>query len=141
MKSRIGVVEVVVGPIINRDALRRQAVPRVEVVRKERSHTRARVVTEVVPAHLSVIVRQPGGIGAGFRQQQQADVFVGVRGDQDDPRGLEVLIASHDVVDAGHASVRAHLERRDVRASDHLEVARVDSLRMVVMCVAFFALT
>ena len=125
----IGVVEVVVGPIIHGDALGGQAVPRLDVVRKECPHTRALVMTEVVPPHLPMIVRQPIGIGARLRQEQQAHVFVGIGGDQDDFRRLEILVASHHIVDAGHSSVRAHLQRRHVRACDHFKVSRVDGPR------------
>ena len=76
-----GVVEVVVGPVVDGDALRRQAVPVVQVAREQRGDAGALVVAEVVPADLAVVVRQAVGIGLRFRQQQQAHVLVDIAGD------------------------------------------------------------
>jgi hypothetical protein len=45
-------VEVVVGPVVDGDALRRQPVPVVEVEREQRCHRRGGVMGDVVPADL-----------------------------------------------------------------------------------------
>ncbi len=60
-------VEIIVGPVVDRRALSRQAVPVVELEREQRSHRIAGVVGHVVPAHLAAIVGEPVREGARFR--------------------------------------------------------------------------
>ena len=91
-----GVIEVVVGPVVDRDALRRQPVPVVEVEREQRGDGRAGVVAEVVPADLAVLFDEPVGKRLRLRQQQHAHVLVGVAGEQHDLGGLEVFLAALD---------------------------------------------
>jgi hypothetical protein len=63
------VLEVVVGPVVDRDALRRQTVPVVEVEREQRRQRRRSVVGHVVLADLPGVVRQPVGEGLRLRQE------------------------------------------------------------------------
>ena len=46
-------IEVVVGPLVDRDALRRQPVPAIELVREQREHGAGLVVAHVVAADLA----------------------------------------------------------------------------------------
>ena len=64
------VIEVVVGPVVHRNALRGQPVPRVDVPGKQRRDAAARGMTEVVPADLPVVVRQT--LGKRLRRRQAA---------------------------------------------------------------------
>ncbi len=129
MKSSAAVIEVVVGEVVDAHALRRQAVPGVEIPREQRGHAGLLVVAEVVPADLAVIVGQAVWIRDGLRQQQRPRVLVGVAGEQHHFRRLEVLDAVGDVGHAGHAALAVHFDRRDVRARDDLQAACLLRLR------------
>src|SRR5260370_13486997 len=50
------VVEVVIRPVVDRDALSWQAIPVVQVPREKRSHARGLVVAEVVLPHLAMVI-------------------------------------------------------------------------------------
>ena len=58
-KAETRMIKIVVGEVIDRDALCRQTVPGVQIERKERRHRGAGVVREVVPADLTVVVGKP----------------------------------------------------------------------------------
>ena len=58
-----GMVEVVIRPVFDRNALGRQAVPVVQVPREKRGHARGLVVAEVVLPHLAMGVRESVRIG------------------------------------------------------------------------------
>ena len=49
-------IEIVVGPFVNQRRLGGSPVPDIDILRKK-SHHRAVPVTEIVPAHLAVIIR------------------------------------------------------------------------------------
>ncbi len=57
-------VEVVVGPIVHRDTLCRQPVPRLQIEWKQCRDWRPLVVAEIMPADLPVLVRQAEGVAA-----------------------------------------------------------------------------
>ena len=69
-------IEVIVGPVIDRDTLSGRSVPGIDVEWKERRYESRCVVTEVVPADLPVIVGKPVRKCFRFREQQKSDVFV-----------------------------------------------------------------
>ena len=121
MKSRSAVVEVVVGPVVDGDALRGQAVPGVRVVGKQRRDPRPLVVAEVVPADLRAVVREAEGPRPRLRQQQQAHVLVGVAGEQHEAGGLEELLAVLHVGDAGDPAPVVGLDAPDVGVGHHLQ--------------------
>jgi len=54
-----GMIEIVIRPVVDRDPLRRQAVPVVELEREQRRHRIAGVVAEIMPADLPAIVGKP----------------------------------------------------------------------------------
>ena len=56
MNPEAGVIEIIVGPLVDHHALRDRAVPDVDIERKQRRE-RAIPVSEVMLAHLAVIVR------------------------------------------------------------------------------------
>jgi hypothetical protein len=118
---QIRVIEVVVGPVVDRDALRRQAVPRLDVEREERGDRRTLVMTDEVAPHLSVIVRQPLRIGWRFREQEQPRVLVRIAGEEHHFGRLKELLAIADVCDAAGASLAVHINRGRNRARDCLE--------------------
>ena len=116
-------VEVVGRPVVDRDALRGQPVPAVEPVREERQHTGPGGVGHVVPADLAAVVRQAVGVRRRLREEHQADVLVGVAGQQDDVGRLDVLLTVLDVADAGRAALAVHLHAADVGLGDHLQAS------------------
>ena len=136
-------VEVVVGPVVDRDALRRQPVPVVEVEREQRGERRAGVVAEVVPADLAAVVGEPVGERLRLREQQHAHVLVGVAGEQHHVGGLEVFLAA---LDDSRRRARGRCLRRP---STLVTIACVTTpsrpvataLGMVVTAVEFLALT
>ena len=121
MKSSAAVIEVVVGPVVHGHALRRQAVPAVQVEGEERGHRRAGGVREVVPADLAVIVRQALREGLRRREQQQPRVLVGVGREQHHLGRLEELLLAGHVGDPGDLALVVHLDLRDVRFGHDLE--------------------
>ena len=69
-------IEIVVSPFVDRRALRRQPVPHIDVEGKQRGRAAARApVREIMPPHLSVIVRQPPRITAFDFDSNSSRVF------------------------------------------------------------------
>jgi hypothetical protein len=62
------VIEVVVGEVVDGDALRRQPVPAIEFPRKQREHRTGLVMREVVAPDLAVIVSEAARILRRRRQ-------------------------------------------------------------------------
>ena len=116
-------IEHVVRPVVDRDALRRQPVPGVEVEGEERCHRRAGGLREIVPADLAVIVREPFRKRLRRREQQQPRVLVGVGRQQHDLGRLKKLLASGDVGDTSHAALVVDVDARHVRPLDDREPA------------------
>jgi hypothetical protein len=81
------------------------------------------MMAEVVAADLSVVVRQTPGECLRLREQQHADVLVGVTREENYLRRLKVLDAIADVGDAGHDPVAVDVNGRDLRTRDDLEMA------------------
>ena len=99
-------IEVVVSPIVDGRPLRGQAIPVVQITREKGCDARALIVAEVVPAHLSMVVRKPVRISLRFRQKQDTDILVDITGKQHDVCRLEVFHTILEVVDPAHTTVR-----------------------------------
>ena len=117
-------VEVVVGPVVDGDPLRGQAVPGVQVVGEQRGDPRPLMMAEIVPADLRVVVREAEGPGPRPGHQEQAHVLVGVAGGEDEPGRLEELFPILQIGDAGHPPLVVGLDAPDVGMRDHLEPPR-----------------
>src|SRR5207247_10790004 len=90
--------------------LRGEAIPVVQTTWEKGCDARALIVAEVMPAHLSMVVREAVRIGLRFRQKQDADILVDIAGKQHDVCRLEVLHAVLEVVDPAHTTVRVSFE-------------------------------
>src|SRR3984957_10024036 len=112
-KSHAAVIEAIVGPLVAGGALRGQSVPGVDVVWKQ-CRDEAVPVPEIMPAHLSVIVRKSFGIGLRFRKEQQTRVLVGISRQQYSLPRLEKPFAIAEIADARHASICIRLDARHV---------------------------
>ena len=121
-------VEVVVGEVVDCDALRRKPVPSLEVEGEESADGSSLMVTHVVPTHLAGVVRESIRICVRLREQEQPGILVGVARDQHDPRRLEVLFGADHVVHTSRAPLPVDLDRRDVGLCDDLEIARLERL-------------
>ena len=110
------VIEIVVGEVVDGNALRRQSVPRVDVEGEQRRDAAALRVAQVMAADLPVIVRQPVRKRLRLRQQQQPRVFVGVTRQQYDLRRLNEFLAVGHVRHAGDLALVVGVDRRHVRA-------------------------
>ena len=115
-------VEIVVGPVVDRDTLRRQPVPRADVEREQRRDRRALVMAEVVLSHLAVVVRETVGKRRRLREQQQPRVLVTETGEEHDLGRLEELLAVREIGDAARAALRIDVDGRDRGAGDGLEL-------------------
>ena len=117
-------VEVIVGPIVHHHALCEGSGPDVEVEGEQRDRLAAGPVADKVFAHLSVIIRQAVGIRLGFREQQQAAIFVGLGGKHDGLGGLEVFLTVLDILNTGHLAVVVGQDASDVGALKNREILR-----------------
>src|SRR3984885_12643087 len=123
-EAHAGVVEVIVRPLIAGGALSGQSVPCVDVVWKQ-CGDEAVPMPKIMPANLSVVVRQAFGIWLRFRKQQQTGVLVGISSQQYDLRGLEKLFAIAKVTDARHTSICIRLDAQHVRVVEDREIFRL----------------
>ena len=64
------VVKVIIGPVINRDALSWESIPRLEIKREERTNGCTLMVAEIVMSDLSVIIRQTVRISTRLGEQK-----------------------------------------------------------------------
>src|SRR5262249_13111756 len=99
-------IEVVVSKVVNRDTLRREAVPGAHVEWEECCDGRALMVTEVMLSHLPMVVREAVGKCRALRDQQQAAVLVTEASDQDDLGWLEEFLAIRHVGHTARAALR-----------------------------------
>ena len=113
-------VEIVVRKIVDRDTLRRQAVPVVEFEREQRRHRIGLEMAEIMPPDLAGIIRQPIRKRRGFRQQQQAHVFISIARQQHHVGRLEIFLAALDVGHpAGAAAALVDLDAGGDRLRHH----------------------
>src|SRR5581483_8917075 len=90
-------------------ALRRRAVPVIDVEREQRRHAAtgsASVMSEVVFPDLTVVVGEAVRVGLRFGEQKHSRIFVGVRSEQDDSGRLKILPAVSQIPNAGYAAAR-----------------------------------